>query len=257
MIANRPGSTTVQLITIKLHMSTMARLTLLLVLSTFLLPTGQAQNASKSSAQVSFTFDFPGSTPDHYSLSIDSSGQGTYISGKPDGGGNKDADADSDSTSTTDQPWHYEFKVSDAARTRIFDLAKKADYFKGSLDYGKGKIASTGAKTLIYKDGLHSTQATYNYSTKPAVEQLTRLFQSTAATLEFGHRLDYLHHYQKLALDEELKRMEEMARTGTLDELETVAPILKRIADDSTVMNVSRARAERLLVKGTGASPSQ
>jgi hypothetical protein len=48
-----------------------------------------------------------------------------------------------------------------------------------------------------------------------------------------------------------------MARTGTLDELESVAPILKRIADDSTVMNVSRARAERLLVKGTGASPAQ
>lgn len=235
----------------------MARLTLLLVLSAFLLPTGQAQNASNSGAQVSFNFDFPGSTPDHYSLTINSSGQGTYISGKPDAGSNKDADADSDSTVTPDAPWHYEFKISDAARARIFDLAKKADYFKGTLEHGKGRIANTGAKTLIYKDALHSTQATYNYSNKPAIDELTHFFQNMAAALEFGHRLDYLHHYQKLALDEELKRMEEMANTGTLDELETVAPILKRIVDDSTVMNVSRARAERLLLKGTGSSPAQ
>jgi len=36
------------------------------------------------------------------------------------------------------------------------------------------------------------------------------------ATLEFGHRLQYDHHYQKLALDEELKRMEEASHNRQL-----------------------------------------
>lgn len=226
---------------------------LFLLLFPMLVQAAPAQNAGKNAAQVSFTFDFPGSTPDHYSLTVDSSGRGTYISGKPDSGVSKTADADADSTTTSDTPWRYQFKLSDATRARIFDLAKRSDYFKGTLEYGKGKVASTGAKTLIYKDALHTSQATYNYSNKPAVEELTRIFQNIAATLEFGHRLDYTHHYQKLALDEELKQMEAMQNSGALDELQAVAPILKSIADDQTVMNVSRARAERLLQQGVPA----
>jgi hypothetical protein len=233
-------------------MSTTSRLALVLLIS-FFLASAQAQSPGKSTAQVNFTFDFPGSSPDHYSLTVDSSGHGTYVSGKPDSGTQKpaDSDADSDTTTISETPWRYEFQLSDAARARIFDLAKRADYFKGNLDYGKGKVASTGAKTLIYKDALHTSQATYNYSNKPAVEELTRTFQNIAATLEFGHRLDYSHRYQKLALDEELKQMEAMVKSGSLEELQAVAPILKRIADDPTVMNVSRARAERLLQQGT------
>jgi hypothetical protein len=230
-------------------MSTTSRLFLVFLVSLFA-SAAQAQKSGKNTAQVNFTFDFPGSNPGHYSLTVDSSGHGTYISGKPESGTQKasaDADSDSDTTTISDTPWRYEFQLSDATRARVFDLAKRADYFKGNLDYGKGKVASTGAKTLIYKDALHTSQATYNYSNKPAVEELTRTFQSIAATLEFGHRLDYSHHYQKLALDEELKQMQEMAKSGSLEELQAVAPILKKIADDPSVMNVSRARAEQLL----------
>src|SRR5579884_3299550 len=108
---------------------------MVLLLAGVLLPAAYAQNAGKNSGQVSFTFDFPGSTPDHYSLTVDSSGHGTYISGKPDAGTQKaSADADSDSdTTTSDTPWRYEFQLSDATRARIFDLAKRADYFKGNL----------------------------------------------------------------------------------------------------------------------------
>jgi hypothetical protein len=59
--------------------------------------------------------------------------------------------------------------------------------------------------------------------------------------------------YQKLALDEELKRMEEMAVAGSLTELSAAAPILRKIADDATIMNVSRSRAQRLLARaGSG-----
>ena len=64
---------------------------------------------------------------------------------------------------------------------------------------------------MTYKDSGRSTTATYNYSPVAAVQQITQLFQSLSTTLEFGRRLQYFHHYQKLALDEELKRMEEAA----------------------------------------------
>ena len=79
----------------------------------------------------------------------------------------------------------------------------------------------------------------------PAVQQITQLFQNLSTTLEFGRRLQYYHHYQKLALDEELKRMEEMAKENDLAELPAVVPILQQIANDTSVINPVRARAQR------------
>ena len=193
-----------------------------------------AQDAK--TATVSFTLDFPQSIPDHYSISVVSDGHAEYNStGKltPD--------------SEPPDPFHLEFTISQATRQKIFDLAAKAKYFDGKVDSGKKNLASTGKKVLTYRDGQRSTQAEYNYSPIPAVQELTTLFQNISTTLEFGRRLDYYHHYQKLALEDELKRMEEMTHEKELDEVQAVSPILQQIATDQSVINVSRARAQRLL----------
>jgi hypothetical protein len=71
--------------------------------------------------------------------------------------------------------------------------------------------------------------------------------QGLSVTLEFGHRLQYDHHYQKLALDEELKRMEEQARTNQLADIMAIQSILDQIVADPSVINVTRARAQKLL----------
>jgi hypothetical protein len=184
---------------------------------------------------VTFTLDFPNSEPDHYAISVSSDGHATYESN-----GKLSPDAQADAS-------RLDFSLSPATRARIFDLAKRAHYFQGDIDSKKRNLASTGSKTLTYKDDQRSTKATYNYSPVPAVQELTQLFQSLSATLEFGRRLEYFHHYQKLALDDELKRMEETARENGLVELAAVSPILQQIANDNSVINPVRARAQRLL----------
>jgi hypothetical protein len=137
--------------------------------------------------------------------------------------------------------------VTDKTRARVFELAAKAHYFEKNLDYGKHNIANTGAKTLAYHDGQRNSSSTFNYTSNQPAQELTTLFQNLSATLEAGHRLAYLYQYQKLALDQELKRAEEMSKSGELTEVQAISPILKRIFADTSVMNVSRARAQRLL----------
>lgn len=194
-------------------------------------PIGAAEPAT-----VSFSLDFPGSDPEHYSISVQSDGRARYECSAP-------ISKDSDDRET----YQTEFSLSDATRARVFDLAAQAHYFSGKIDSGKHNLANTGAKKLAYKDGQRESAAVYNYSPLPAVQQLTTLFQSVSATLEFGRRLAYLHRYQKLALDDELKRMEDQARQGDLVELQAVKPILQEIYADSSVMNMVRARAQRII----------
>jgi hypothetical protein len=187
-------------------------------------------------ATITFSLDFPDSSPEHYSIAVQSDGRTHYEST-----GKISADSDVRDDYKTD------ITLSDATRARIFELAAQAHYFSGKVDSGNKKLAFTGAKKLVYKDGQRNSSADYNYSQQPAVQQLTTLFQSIAATLEFGRRLTYFHRYQKLALDDELKRMEDQAKRGDLAELESVSTILRAIYDDTSVMNVGRARALRIM----------
>lgn len=188
------------------------------------------------SGTITFTLDFPNSAPEHYSIEVQADGNAKYeSSGK--------ISQDSDERDS----YQAEFRFSDPTRARIFQLAGQAHYFSGKVDSGNKKLAFTGAKKLAYNDGQRNTSAEYNYSSVPPVQQLTTLFQSVSATLEYGRRLTYFHHYQKLALDDELKQMEDQARRGELSELQAVKPVLQKIYDDSSVINGARARALRIM----------
>lgn len=186
-------------------------------------------------AKVTFTMDFPQSNPQHYSIAVDAAGHVHYeCTGK--------VVEDSE-----DQTYQADFDISPASREKIFERAKQAHYFAGNIDSGNKKLAFTGTKILSYQDSGHSNTEQYNYSNLAPVQQLTTLFQSMAETLEYGRRLTYFHHYQKLALDEELKRMEAQAKNNELSEIQGVAPVLQEILDDTSVINGVRARAQELI----------
>jgi len=195
---------------------------------------------------VRFTFDFPASNPLHYEVSILADGHGSYSSRtRPEA----DSASSVDSAREVIETYQTEFTASPSTAAHIFDLARQAHYFEGTVDSGDKHIAFTGAKTLSYDAPGHSTHASYNYSSIPTVRQLTEIFQDLAAALEFGRRLDHDLHYQKLALEDELKRLEEMVNEGHLQEIFPLVPLLQKIVDDPAIMNVSRSRAQRLLAK--------
>jgi len=201
-----------------------------------------ANTSGASTPTVTFTLDFPQSNPEHYSIAVDAAGHARY-----ECTGTVAEDSD-------EQPYRAEFQVSAGNREKIFNWAKQARYFTGRIDSGNGKLAFTGTKVLSYQDGQRSNTARYNYSSLAAVQQLTALFQNMGSTLDYGRRLTYYHRYQKLALDDELKRMEAQARNNELDEIQGVAAVLQEIFEDPSVINVVRARAKELIEMGKTAT---
>src|SRR6266849_3290611 len=138
------------------------------------LPASVHSQTNQEPATVTFTLDFPGSQPGHYSVQVQADGKARYeSSGRP---------------------------IPESQESDNFD---------------------------------------YEFAISPA-------------TLELGHRLEYSLRYQKLALAEDLKRTEDSARLSPPVEIQAIAPILQQIIADSTVMNVTRARARRLLERPAG-----
>ena len=197
---------------------------------------------ASGAATITFSQDFPSSEPEKYSIAVQSDGHAHY-----------ECTAKISEDSDDRETYEVELNLSDATRGRIFELAEQAHYFSGRVDSGNRKLAFTGAKRLAYRDDQRNFTADYNFSSLAAVQQLTALFQNVAATLEFGRRLAHYHRYQKLALDEELKRMQEEARHGDLAELQAIKPVLQEIFNDPSVINVVRARAQQIMEMGDGA----
>ncbi len=151
-------------------------------------------------------------------------------------------------------PFETRFIVSPAVTAKMFRLAGQAKHFEKPMAYNKGNLAFTGNKTLSYQEDGRVSAQTYNYSALEPVQDLTRILQNMALTLESGRRLTYYHSYQKLALDEEIRRLEEMLKSQSASEPGAIAPILRSIADDKSVIHIVRQRAERILAMAGAAT---
>ena len=219
----------------------------LLMFSSIVFSSIPAYSQAETPAVLTFSLDFPASQPKHYSIRVQSDGSAHYQS-------SGSLPADSDETNSRDNDnnndndsFDLDFTLAAGTRQKIFQLAAKAGYFQKDVDSHHKNLAFIGKKTLGYKDARRSGESTYNYSTNPAVQDLTSLMQSLSSTLEFGHRLQYDYQYQKLELDEELENMEELAHANQLIGVTAIQPILDQIIADPSVMNITRARAQRLL----------
>jgi hypothetical protein len=230
--------------------------------------------ASATAPVIRFTLDFPASDPTHYEISISSDGRGSYSSRfraenagsttdqapshdpaeqgsanhgstDHDAAGHDGADGDATESYETD------FVAASATASQMFELAKQAHYFSGKVDSGNKHLAFTGAKTIRYDAPGQSTEASYNYSSVSAVTNLTVIFQDMSGALEFGRRLEHDFRFQKLALDDVLKQLEQEVNEGHLKQTFVIAPILQKIADDPATINVSRARAQKILAKAS------
>jgi hypothetical protein len=193
---------------------------------------------------ITFELTFAGARPAHYSFAVQSTGRTSYRSDDPD--------------KQDQQPFITEFTLNERIARQIFDLAKKTHYFRGDFEFHGSNIANMGTKTFTYSEGASNptlptgdtgkqTRTSFNYTQNGPLQQLTTIFQTVSTTLEFGARLQQLHRYDRMGLEPELKRMEEVGKEHGLREVQAIAPILRDIANDTQVFNVTRQRAARLL----------
>ncbi|MGC2696715.1 MAG: hypothetical protein WA738_13095 [Candidatus Angelobacter sp.] len=202
----------------------------------------QEQNQEEHSAVPTITFVrvWEAFTPQNIDVTIQSTGPAKYISRnpfKPPTEGNPDPE------------YVLKFTMSAANRDKLFRDARQANFFQGDFSYKKHTVASTGKKTLIYADQARHVETTFDYSENKYIKEITDIFQGLSNTIEYGRKLQFLHRFDKLGLEAELKGMEDAAENHNLAEVQVIAPTLEGIANDPAVLNIARERARRLLAK--------
>jgi len=187
-------------------------------------------------ASIRFSFDWLQGIPwQKYTIDVQSDGK-SHFQGVPH----------PDETNDTDTV-QQDFTMSAANRAKIFELAQKANYFRGDFDSHAKHIARTGVKTLQYESPPMNGSTSYNWSQNADIQQLTHFFQGIATTIDCGRKLAFQYRFDKLGMDQRLKELEEAQAGHEVEELQIIVPILRKIAADPNMMNIIRESAERLL----------
>jgi hypothetical protein len=195
----------------------------------------QAQSPANPTAKAEVRFDFArtGLPVPKYTLAVKEDGTGTYTA--------------EDHSSSTPQPVNRDFILTRATTDKIFNLAR---YVHPKACGTRAKnIADTGSKTLTYVTSTGTSSCDYNYSDSKEIESLTEIFQGVAETLDQGRRLDILHRFDRLGLDDAVAFLTSEISAGRALELGTIEPSLRSIAVDAQVMQRVRTKAAALIAR--------
>ena len=151
-----------------------------------------------------------------------------------------------DETNDTDT-FQQDFTMSEANHQKILELAQKLDYFQQDYDAHLKHVAFTGKKTLQYSSPQIKGSSTYNYSQNADVEELTRIFLGIATTIDIGRKLTFQYRFDKLGMNQRLQELQDLYTSHRAEELTAIVPILRKIAGDPNMMNISREIARHLL----------
>jgi hypothetical protein len=191
--------------------------------------------------EVRFDFARVGIPVPKFALDINDDGAGTYTA--------------VDNSSGQPQQVHRDFTLTSATTQRIFTLARAV---RMDTCASKAKnIADTGTKTLTYIASGTTNSCTYNYTEVKDLEALTNIFQGIAETMDQGRRLDFLHRFDRLGLDDAIAFLSQEISSGRAIEVGIIESSLRSIAADAEVMQRVRTKAAALLALIPPASASR
>jgi hypothetical protein len=204
-----------------------------------------AQDAAPASTHphVTFAFERKGLPVPKYQLTVNEDGTGLYQ-------GESIVDAVggyAESAERPPQPFTNPVTISQPTVTRIFKLSQQLNHFNKTCASKAKNIADTGTKTLSYSGPDGAGSCTYNYADIKEVQALTEIFQGIAETMDQGRRLDHLHRYDRLGLDDAITFFNQEVTEGRALEVGTIAASLRSIAADADLMVRVRSRASALL----------
>ncbi len=191
-------------------------------------PTGSNAPAK---AEVRFDFARIGLPVPKFTIDVKDDGTASY--------------AAEDKSSPTMQEVHRDFTLTPATTKKIFGHAHS---IHPETCASKAKnIADTGTKTLTYITSSATSACTYNYSEIKDVVAMTDIFQGMAEMLDQGRRLDFLHRFDRLGLNDAIAVLAQEVADGRAIEISIIEPSLRSIAGDSQVMTRVRTKAAALL----------
>ena len=173
-----------------------------------------------------FTKSFPGSQPAFVGIAIEQDGAAEYREDPKD-----------------ENP--VIFKLTEAEKAVMFELAGKLDHFAKPLESGL-KIANMGKKTFRWEGDGASREQSFNFSEAPDAKLLLDWFENIAQSERNFIELEHAVRFDKLGVNMAVLHLETTRDQKRLVAVEQFLPLLDKISGNENIMHMARSRAAAL-----------
>lgn len=201
-----------------------------LLLASFLLPATAADGP-----RLFYSKTFPGSKPPYMEIRLDHDGHAEY------------REAPGEEFPTVFRLRPHEARV-------VWELADKLDHFRRPLESGL-KVARMGDKLLRWEQDGERHEAKFNHTLDPDAQLLHDWFERMSESAILQADLERAVKYDRLGVNQAILRIEAAWDRKRLVGVDQYIPLLKRVAANSTYLNMARERAEKLLALFGAAGP--
>jgi hypothetical protein len=211
-------------------------------LSAQTLAPASSETSPAGSSRIVFTFEHPQLQPSRYTISVDETGAGRFVS-QPGPAGDA-----SDGVFPT--PVDRAILLDDVLRADLFQYARSHSFFSTHCTTSaQAALAFTGNKTLAYNGTDGSGSCAFVWASDPVLQRIVDQLGAVAFTIEEGRRLRLEVVHDRLGLDAELETLQDAFKEHRAADLPNIADDLHAIADNQQVMDRARKRAQALLAK--------
>ena len=173
---------------------------------------------------------FPGSSPEYTYIQVNFAGQGSY-----------------EGRALDKTPAPCALQLGDETTGRIFELAKRLNYFRNLRLNLKRRVANVGEKTLVYEGDEGTHQVVFNYTPDSTMQELVDVFEKIANSQRHIAVLKHAVKYDKLSLSRYLLRIQLDFKNKAMADPQLLVPALREIAFNPRLLNLAQTRAQCLL----------
>ena len=138
-------------------------------------------------------------------------------------------------------------QLSDAAREKFIAVVAGTNYLDHPETFESGKkIADLGAKHVIIEMPGGKREATFNYSMRKDVTELSAFFEGLINQETLGFDIRNAMQFEKLSIPKRLEQVENELKANRISDPDRLIPMLEKIETDRQVMNYARSQAARI-----------
>jgi len=143
-----------------------------------------------------------------------------------------------------------DFQIRRSTLASIHNLFLQMDFLNEAKNFTSyRKVADLGTKTIRFENGLKSREVTFNYTEDRTLQEINDFFENLAQQERYLFDIELALKYDKLGIPRKLDDLEHEFYAKRIVAPERFKPILEKIRDDESLLNLARKEARKLLLK--------
>lgn len=188
-------------------------------------------SGAEQSARVFWQKDYSRGTTELHRIEVETDGSTRYVLKLGDG-----------------EPVAVDFQLKPHILRHLLEMFDQADFLNRDKNFvSSRRVADTGTRTIRLASGPQTREVVFKHTNDRTLRKIATFFDHLSAQERFLLDLELTLKHDRLGIPRKLDQLQGFMERKTIVDPQRFSPILKRISQNTSLMNLARKTARRLL----------